>query len=117
MPDDEQLLVVTVRVRNVGDVTDEYGTHWFVALVGGTPYSERLSISNEKAGWSVPRDDIKQVEHSRQWMASGYPIEPGETVTAWSAFQIPRAATRQEFAIVYNWNRESSGPYPVRWIP
>lgn len=117
MPTDEQLLIVTVRVKNVGSGTDEFSTHWFTALVGDTPYSEQLSISNEEAGWSIPRDDIEQVEHSRQWMASGYPVEPGETVTAWSVFQIPRNVTRQELSIGYNWNRESDGPYPVRWIP
>lgn len=114
MPDGEQLLVVTARVENVGTRRHGY-TGALDGLIDGRVYEDDYSFEHPDYEHGIGLDELAQVEHVARYRPHAHQVEPGDIVSSWLAWTVPRDVTQETVRIGYD--PDNDGSYPIRWLP
>lgn len=113
MPDDQQLAIATVEVKN--DSTRRGWSAPFGFVVDGTTvYETQMSFDHPEFTHEVDIRQLERVEHQHQFQPEGLPVDAGETERLWAVAVVPRLVSRQRVQVGLE-----VGPddvlYPVRW--
>lgn len=117
MPEDEQLVVATVRLENTTSETRGWAAGSFTILVGDTTYEPQRAFEHPAFSYAVDVSRLRDVAHQEQFQTSGFGVAGGRTATLWLVAVVPRTVSRDETAVGYDDRFDDDVRYPVRWVP
>lgn len=117
MPDEEQLVVVTVEITNRTDSRKAWTDAPFALIVEDQLFEEQLGFEHPDFDEPVQMDDLAQIDHVRRYAPSGHPVEGGETVRSWVLFVLPRTLTQEQIEVGFDGDLDDEAGYPIRWVP
>lgn len=117
MPDGEQLLFVTVKLKNLSQEDrfelDPIGSPLFAAVVDGTVFESIEKFDHPDFSNGVGMDYL---DRRRPGERIGGPetVESGETITRWTGHVVPRNLDSATIQIAFDGSPEK---YGIRWVP
>jgi hypothetical protein len=116
-PDGTKLAITTVELTNQSSEGQTWAGMPFALVFKGRIYEDKRGFKHPQFSGHVAMNDLKSIEHARQYAPESYPVDSGESILLWALFLIPEDATLDRTSVGFDGEPNEGTAYPVRWVP